>query len=290
MRNFSQRPVLKGPNLKLMPQIPILLYHSISEVAAPIYKRWAVHPERFASQLRYLRTEGYTALTVSQLVEIRTTKDGALPERPVLLTFDDGLADFYTGALPCLRQYGFAATLYITTDYVGQTSRWLLPDGEGERPMLTWEQVAEIDASGIECGAHTRSHPQLDVLTLKEAREEIAGSKVDLEQHLGKPVTSFAYPHGYHSSAIKRLVQQLGFTSACAVKHAMSTPLDDITALARIIISGDTDLGTLKKLLKGEGLQVAPKREKLETVGWRYVRRAKKTLSRLPFQKGEMYG
>lgn len=271
-----------------MPRIPILLYHSISDAATPPYKKWAVRPGAFAEQLGYLRAAGYTALTVSQLVDMRAGGK-PLPERPVLLTFDDGLADFYTGALPLLKQYSVAATLYITTDYVGKTSRWLAAEGEGERPMLSWEQISEIDACGVECGAHTRTHPQLDVLDLKKAREEILGSKDVLEQRLGKPVTSFAYPHGYHSPAIKRLVRQSGLASACAVKHAMSSPSDDVTALARIIVSGDTDLDAFKKLLRGEGLPVAPGREKLETTGWRYVRRAKKMLKGLS-SKNEIYG
>ena len=166
------------------PAIPILLYHSISNTASPSYRSWAVRPERFAEQLEYLHKNSYVALTVSQLVRL-IRQPNSFPRRPVVITFDDGLADFYTGALPTLQRYELPATLYITTDYVGQTSRWLDNAGEGERPMLSWHQIQELELSGVECGAHTRRHPELDTLSLDRARDEIAGSKRALENQLG---------------------------------------------------------------------------------------------------------
>ena len=250
--------------------IPILLYHSVAEQVAPKFAPWAVSPAQFEAQLRYLREAGYTPLTVTQLIHLNAR--GRLPERPVVLTFDDGLADFYTDALPLLRRYTCPATLYITTDYVGRTSRWLAAEGEGDRPMMTWAQIGELTAYGVECGAHTRTHPQLDTLSLREAQEEIAGSRRALEQHLGQPITSFAYPHGYHSPALKTLVRELGFTSACAVKHALSASYDDPFALARLIVYGDTDLATFQSLLENN-MRVAPRRERWQTKGWRWARR-----------------
>jgi len=129
--------------------VPILLYHSITDDATPRYRRWTVSPAMFAAQLAYLHEHHYTPITVSQLVHAfsDTTQ---LPSRPIVLTFDDGLADFYTNALPILAKHHFRATLYITTGYVGGTSRWLAALGEGERPMLQWSQLSEIDAAGIE--------------------------------------------------------------------------------------------------------------------------------------------
>lgn len=257
--------------------LPILLYHSISEKVAPPFQKWAVHPKRFSEQLDFLRAEGYTPFTVSQLVEAGT--GGHLPERPVVVTFDDGFADFYTGALPLLKKHEFVATLFLTTDYIGKTSRWLAAEGEGHRPMLSWEQVSELDRCGVECGAHTRSHPQLDTLRRAQARDEIFGSKKALEDNLGKPALSFAYPHGYHSAATKKLVKQAGFSSACAVKHAMSNQTDDPFALARIIVEADTDLRTFKNLLDGRGVKPTPSGERWQTKGWRYARRLKKITS-----------
>lgn len=269
-----------------MTNIPILLYHSISEKVAPLFQKWAVHPVRFSEQLDFLRSHGYTPLSVAQLAEARTG-GRCLPERPVVITFDDGFADFYTGALPALKKHGFVATLFLTTDHIGKTSRWLTAEGEGDRPMLSWEQVSELGRYGVECGAHTRTHPQLDTLSRTRARDEIVGSKGALERNLGKPVVSFAYPHGYHSATTKTLVKQAGFSAACAVKHAMSNQTDDPFALARIIVEAETDLPTFKDLLSGRGLQPAPSGERWQTKGWRMARRLQQSLRARPQRSEE---
>jgi peptidoglycan/xylan/chitin deacetylase (PgdA/CDA1 family) len=254
--------------------IPILLYHSIAEDCAPQFKQWSVSPRLFAAHLAYLNEQRFRPITVTQLATAMTEGSVSLPNRSVVITFDDGFADFYDNALPLLMRYGFAATLYITTGFVGGTSRWLRREGEGGRPMLTWGQIAEISASGVECGTHTQSHPQLDTLSTSVAREEIAIPKSVLEHHLGKQVCTIAYPHGYYSPTIRRLVQQAGYSSACAVKNAMSAVTDDRFALARIIVANGTDVETLGGLLAGRRLRVAPVRERLTTKGWRLFRRS----------------
>ncbi len=252
--------------------IPILLYHSIAENVAPGFRKWAVRPCLFAAHLAYLHDQGYTPITVTQLGAAIASRYVHLPDLPVVLTFDDGFADFYSDALPVLQRYGFTATLYITTGFVGDASRWLHREGEGNRPMLTWGQITRISASGVECGAHSHSHPQLDILTLSAARDEIARSKAVLEYHLGRQVETFAYPHGYYSLPVRQMVQQAGYSSACTVKHAMSSMTDDRFALVRILVTSDTDAEGLSRLLVGQGLPVAPTREGLRTKGWRLVR------------------
>jgi peptidoglycan/xylan/chitin deacetylase (PgdA/CDA1 family) len=261
-------------------QVPILLYHSVAQQVAPRFRRYAISPEVFAAHMAFLHDNGYTPLTVSEFARSIADSRRRLPERPMVITFDDGLADFYTNAFPVLKGYGFAATLYIVTGFVGGTSRWLCRQGEGERPILTWEQIDEINTNGIECGAHSHSHPQLDTLPLAEAREEIMHSKAVLEQRLGQPVLTFAYPHGYYSSAVRRIVQQAGYSSACAVKHGVSTPADDRFALARIAIYSSTDVEHFARLLMGRGLPVAPMRERARTKSWRLVRRSATLLKR----------
>ncbi len=261
----------------MSPLVPILLYHSVAENAAAHYRKWAIHPGVFAAHLAYLHDCGYTPITVTHLAQAMTDPNIRLPDQPVVLTFDDALADFYTGALPALKSYAFTATLYIPTQFVGGTSRWLYAEGEGERPMLTWSQIADINASGIECGAHSHSHSQLDTLSLSEARDEIIRGKIILEQYLGRAVTTFAYPHGYYDSGVRRLVQQAGYTSACAVKHAMSALADDRFALARLIVSpAEADLKNFAGMLEGRGLRLAPARERVRTKGWRLIRRSAK--------------
>lgn len=252
--------------------IPILLYHSIDDIAAPAYRRWAVTPTAFAAQMAYLRQAGYHAMTVTELAQCLSATPADLPAKTVAITFDDGLADFYTAALPILLDYGFPATLYITTGYLEGRSRWLADVGEGERAMMSWAQIAELPAHGIECGAHTHSHPQLDTLPRRQARYEIVHSKRLLEEKLGRAVTSFAYPHGYHDKAMKQMVQEAGFTAACGVKHAISRPDDERFALARLIVAGETTLPQFADLVAGRGVALAPRHERPATKVWRLVR------------------
>jgi peptidoglycan/xylan/chitin deacetylase (PgdA/CDA1 family) len=115
--------------------------------------------------------------------------------------------------------------------------------------MLTWKELQEICTNGIECGAHTHTHPSLDTLTHDAARDEIVRSKFVLEDHLGRKILSFAYPYGHYTSAVQAMVQQAGFTSACAVRYTQSSLADNTYALARHIITAKMDVSALAALL-----------------------------------------
>jgi peptidoglycan/xylan/chitin deacetylase (PgdA/CDA1 family) len=254
-----------------MSVVPILLYHSISADSTPEYSTWAVCPNTFAEHMGYLRDHEYVPITVTQLAAAMIDHTVRLPDRPVVLTFDDGLADFYTGALPVLADHGFVATLYIVSGLVGSTGSWLVPIGEGSRRMLTWSQIAEIHASGVECGGHSLSHPQLDIISRAKARHEIADCKLQLEQQLGCRVSSFSYPHGYHNAGIRRLVEEAGYLSACSVRQALTTTIDDRLALPRVTVT-NADLPTFGRLLAGGGIPAPPRGEQLRAWVWRQKR------------------
>ncbi len=256
-------------------KVPILLYHSISDEASPAFRPWALSPERFAQHLAYLKAEQYTPLTVGQFVEMKCHAR-TLPAKPVVVAFDDGLADFYDNALPLLEDFDVPATLYVVAGRVGKTSKWLASEGEGARPMMTWAQVRQLRNSLVELGSHSMSHAQLDTLPLAQARTEVLLSKALLEDQLQQPVTTFAYPHGYYSKAVRAMVQEAGYTSACAVKHGMSSTEDDTFALARMFVYRDTTVAGLAKLLAGEGVRRVSKHETLKTKAWRWVRRVQR--------------
>jgi peptidoglycan/xylan/chitin deacetylase (PgdA/CDA1 family) len=255
--------------------VPILLYHSVDDTCAPAYRGWTVGIDRFRSQMEHLSRRGCEALTVSEY--IRHCEAGAsLKPRTVLITFDDGLRDFATGALPILERHGFPATLFVATRFVGGRSEWLGRLGEGSRPMLTWQELSELPRRGIELGAHSRSHPELDTIPLNDSVEEIEGSKVDLERALGIRVTSFAYPHGYSSRSVRNEVRRLGFAAACRVRHALSSTDEDRFALSRIIVSEGTTGEALDELLEGRGLPVAPSVERPASHLWRFARKLRR--------------
>ncbi len=257
----------------MTPVVPILMYHGVSEHIPLRYRRFVLTPAAFAAQLAYLARNGYTPLTVGEFAAVLDSDGDGLPERPVVLTFDDGLADFYSGALPALARYEVGATLYVVTGHVGGTSSWERRP-EGRRRMLTWQQVRALDAAGIECGAHTCTHPELDMLTLAQARAEIRKSKRVLEDQLWHEVTTFAYPYGWFDATTRGLVRDAGFTSACAVKNALSSTADDRFALARVTITADTDLTAFGRIVSGRcGLRTAPCDDLLRTRLFRVARR-----------------
>ena len=261
--------------------IPILMYHSISQHATPKFKPFAVSPVLFAEQMAYLHRHAFTPITVTQLAQALSQVGTSLPEHPVVITFDDGFADFFTDALPVLMRYNFTATLYVTTGFINGTSGWLQHEGEASRPMLTWHQLAEICAQGIECGTHSHSHPQLDTLPLSVATHEIVQSKKLIEEHLGVAVTSFAYPFGYYTAALQKQVQAAGFTSACAVKFAMSSPSTDLFALARLMIEADTNIDDFAALLhRGSSSVFTTMYIRARTPVWQVVRRSSASVKR----------
>lgn len=256
------------------------MYHSIDEPAeaSSSFKKGVVAPQTFDRHMEFLKSEGYTFLSTSDLVDCLNQDGNTLPSKPVVITFDDGFEDFHREALPVIERHDVRATLYITTGYIGGTSEWLASEGEGNRPMLNWSQIADIHNAGVECGAHSHTHPLLDNLTAIQAREEIGVSKQLLEDKLGIPVRSFAYPGGCYSKSNRQTIIDLGYDSACAVKRAMSSTGADRFAMPRIPVH-DITTTVLNDLLHGKGKDLLwPPYEQLRRAGFRLVRKSRQIL------------
>ena len=248
--------------------VPILLYHSVSNDPDPWIRRFAVAPGAFSWHLDLIAVHGATTLTVSDFVDA-LSGEAELPERPVLITFDDGFADFGATALPALREREMVATLYPATDFVGRRS-------PGGAPMLAWDDLCELAVSDdVEIGGHTVTHPQLDAIPPDRARVEIAQCKATLEDRLGPAVRAFAYPHGYSSAAVRAIVREEGYDSACAVKNAFSSIDDDRFALARLTVRADTPIAVVDAWLSGRGARLARRREPARTRAGRIARRVR---------------
>lgn len=185
------------------PYIPILMYHYIRTVdpqADPLGFHLSVRPDRFEEHLAWLRDNGYVGLRMRDLAVCLRHAD--CPHRSVALTFDDGYIDHVTTALPLLRRYGFPATFYIITGFVGR---------EG---YMTWTDLERLRDSGMELGAHTVSHADLAALAPDAAQYEIVASGAALRERLGIEVVSFSYPAGSFTPTVARLVRAAGYTNA----------------------------------------------------------------------------
>ncbi len=234
--------------------IPILLYHSLSAEATDAYRQYCIDPGRFREQMEAIAATGLRTVTISELTRLLASPEPNNPDRLLAITFDDGFEEVHRIALPILADLGLRASTFVVTRFVGKTSRWLDPIGEGDRALLAWTQIAELAASGFEIGSHSHSHPQLDTLGLSEVSNEVHHSRVLLEEQLQRPITSFAYPHGYHTSQIKSIVGHVGYTGACGVKHALSHVSDDPFALGRVVVSDTTSNDQFASWLEGRNL------------------------------------
>ncbi len=181
-------------------RLPVLLYHHVGPPRPGTYPSLTVSPQRFERQMRWLDRRGYTGIRPSDWARWRRDGKG-LPDKPVLVTFDDGYADLADYALPVLRRHGFGAVVFVVTDLVGRTNTWDEERRAGTHRLMTADQIRYWATQGIEFGAHSRTHADLTTLSAKELAEEVIGSRDDLADLLGSPVTSFAYPYGSYNQA-----------------------------------------------------------------------------------------
>lgn len=214
-------------------QVPILMYHSISDNPKNLL---CLAPAKFREQMTYLRQAGYHAITAKELADWGTGKP--LADKPVLITLDDGYRDNYTNAYPSLKDAGMKATIYVITGSIGSNN------------SLTQDMLKEMSASGVvEFGAHTVSH--LDLTTLSGARlhDEIYNSKQQLEEVLGVPVTSFCYPSGRFNQSTVEAVKQAGYLSAVTTKPGEAEVAQGMLTLHRLRINGDITIEQFKHML-----------------------------------------
>jgi peptidoglycan/xylan/chitin deacetylase (PgdA/CDA1 family) len=256
--------------MRAYPPVPVLLYHAVMDDPPLWIAEFTVRPREFAAQLDAVVAADRTAIPMSTLVDHLAGR-GPLPPRPVVLTFDDGFADLPGATAAALAARGLPATAYLTTGAItpGRTS--LLPPA----PMMRLAQVGQLEACGIEVGAHTVTHPQLDTLPARPLAEELRDSKAELEDALGHEVAHAAYPHGYNNRAVRRAAAEAGYASAAAVRHAFSSAGDDTYRIARLILRRGHTVADVESWMRGERAKVAPFPDALPTVGWRLLRTAR---------------
>jgi peptidoglycan/xylan/chitin deacetylase (PgdA/CDA1 family)/glycosyltransferase involved in cell wall biosynthesis len=222
------------------PRLPVLLYHHIGTPTSFTRQyQLTVRPAKFQRHMRWLRRLGYSPITPAQWLAWREAGI-PIPDKPVLLTFDDGYADIAKYALPILRHYGFTATIFVLTD----RRCW-----EG-LPVMTMEDILYWATRGIEVGVHTRTHPDLTSVTSSVLRGEIIGCKSDLAQ-AGVTTISFAYPYGYYDDRVRLAVAddfRIAFTCEKGLNDLRTDPL----LMRRTIVHpGDTLLDIVLRLRFG---------------------------------------
>jgi peptidoglycan/xylan/chitin deacetylase (PgdA/CDA1 family) len=206
--------------------VPSLMYHKIGFPGADsrVPSIWATEDE-FCWQLDYLKSHGFTSMLFA---EFRDAQRGArpMPEKPVLITFDDGYANNYELAFPILKEMGMKANVFLVFEKIGGDSRWdSAIETAAPIPMLTWPQIRDMRDSGVfEFGSHTMRHRDLRKIPVADARWEIAQSKKALEACLGREVIGFAYPwgEGAYDPKVRPLVREAGYLYDFGTKPGIS--------------------------------------------------------------------
>ena len=201
-------------------ELPGILYHHVGPSEPDDPQAITVSPEQFERQIRWLARRGYTGIGASDWLRWRG-EGTRLPEKPIVITFDDAYADITEYALPILRRYGFGAVVFVVTGQLGGINSWDETRGCGNLRLMTAEQIRYWAGQGIEFGAHSRTHADLTQLSASELLAEVAGSKHDLSELLGSPVISFAYPYGASNEAVRESVQR-EFDLAFGVEAGMN--------------------------------------------------------------------
>ncbi|MBM7661646.1 peptidoglycan/xylan/chitin deacetylase (PgdA/CDA1 family) [Bacillus mesophilus] len=191
-------------------QVVILMYHRVND---HVQKELSVPVKNFKWQTNYLRKKRYNVISMDELVHRLETN--TLSGKYVVITFDDGYADFYENAFPVLKEHHLPCIHYLATGFIDTDKVYWWDEDLEENQLMTWKQVEELNKEEImSFGAHTVNHPDLDTIPEREMEEELIGGKTILEDRLKKAVIHFAYPRGRADERSIELVKRIYKTGA----------------------------------------------------------------------------
>jgi len=213
--------------------VPVLYYHSVKESAD---NEVTITPENLKAQLKYIKDEGYVTLTLNELKGY-LLNNYPIPNKSIVITFDDGYMDNYYSAFPILKDFNMVATIFCITSAL---------DGGY---YLSKEAINEMSNYGLDIQSHTVNHPHLDKLTYDEQLSELKESKKTLESITGKKIDSIAYPFGDFNDDSVKAAKDAGYSLGFTTKRGLSDRDDNPLKLDRIYISSKYDMNTFKQIL-----------------------------------------
>ncbi|MDZ4992074.1 polysaccharide deacetylase family protein [Clostridium perfringens] len=218
--------------------IPILCYHDVTP-NNPDNNGLLISPEKFKEQLQYLKDNNYTPITLDELYDyLRNNKE--IPEKPVVITFDDGYKGNYEYAYPLLKEFKFPATMFVIANYVGGAD------------FMTTEQLKEMSNNGIEIESHTSKHDDLSKLNETEQVETLKNAKTSLEKIIEKPVNFVAYPFGRHNSDTRIAAEKAGYKLGFNLNGNFADRKDHNFNMDRIYVNGNDSLKIFENKLTGK--------------------------------------
>jgi len=226
------------------------MYHAISDRNSP----WSITLHQFTQQLDLLQAYGWTSVCAHQL----SHSIDKLPQKTVVITFDDGYANNFS-AFEALTQRNMLASWFVVTNDLGKFSSWSDADAASAK-LLDPKQLQEMQAEGMEIGSHTLSHCRLTQASNNQVKLELCQSRHYLSELLDHSIISFAYPYGLYNSeilsAIKSAGYQVAFTTNSGFGFVNNNPLevrrvsimnnDTLSTFARKLAFADNDVGWKK--------------------------------------------
>ena len=244
---FSARIFLGPAQRRLFARgVPVLSYHKIGTAPPGSADPFLYHsPRRFDEQLAALRRCGYTS---GSLAEVLAPKADTV--RRAIITFDDGCYNVLEHGLAPLARHQLRAIQFLVSSRLGGTNDWDVAKGDVPERLMDEAQVREWLAAGHEIGSHSATHRNLRHVSPADAREEILGSKKALEDKFGREVRHFCYPYGSSNLAVRDLVAEAGYATACTMRFGINASDASPFELRRVIplSSGETLAKILHRL------------------------------------------
>lgn len=196
----------------------VLNYHKIANE----HKSLSVTLDDFEQHMKWLQEYGFTCITPGQLYDF-VANGAELPEKPVLITFDDGYKDNYTNAFPIMKKYGMKGTIFVVTGFLGVYDNY-----------LTWDQAKELLDAGFNIESHTYSHKSMTEASDEDITKELVKSRQTIKEKLGIDSDFMAYPTGTYNLHIAELVKEAGYKGAFTIKYDNVSRDSNVYALERV--------------------------------------------------------
>lgn len=236
----ANAPIADAAAIMQKKQVPVLCYHDLKDWKAnerQSMKEYIVPVAAFKEQMQSLKDSGYQTITPDDYYSY-LTRGTALPEKPIILSFDDGDLEQFTVGAPELNKHGFKGVFFVMTIVIGKKN------------YMSSDQLKELSDNGHIIGSHTWDHHNVKGYTTEDYNVQFAGSKQKLESITGKPVEHFAFPFGVWNEAALPALQERGYKSAFQLSASKRDSTLPLYTLRRMIVPGTWNTATMHKWIK----------------------------------------